>query len=75
MEKETYTTPEAIQKPKEAPKAEPDKDAEKIEEAAARLYAFFDPWEQCETTQEETAEEIRKNPYDAILYLLDILEG
>ena len=50
-------------------------DAEKIKEAAARLYAFMDPWERCETTEEETAEEIRKNPIDCILYLLDAVEN
>lgn len=50
-------------------------DAEKATEAARRLYAFMDPWERCETTEEETAEEIKKNPIDAILYLLDAIEN
>ena len=50
-------------------------DAEKIKEAARRLYAFMDPWERCETTEEETAEEIKKNPIETILYLLDIIEN
>ena len=50
-------------------------DAEKVTEAARRLYAFMDPWERCETTEEETAEEIRKNPIDAIIYLLEAIEN
>lgn len=49
-------------------------DEKKITEAAARLYDFMDPWERCETTPEETADEIRKNPIDCILYLLTIIE-
>lgn len=52
-----------------------DPELEKVKEAARRLYAFMDPWERCETTEEETAEEIRKNPIDAILYLLDAVEN
>ena len=50
-------------------------EAEKIKEAATRLYKYMDPWERCETTPEETADEIRKNPIDCILYLLDIIEN
>ena len=42
---------------------------------ATRLYNFMDPWESCDTTIEETAEEIRKHPLDAIIYLLDYLEN
>ena len=48
---------------------------DKLKETATRLYNFMDPWERCETTPEETAEEIKKNPLDAINYLLDMLEG
>ena len=47
----------------------------KIKEAARRLYNFMPPWESFEFTEEETAEEIRKNPFDCILYLLDQLEA
>lgn len=47
----------------------------KIKEAARRLYEFMPPWESCETTEEETAEEIRKNPFDCILYLLELLDA
>lgn len=52
-----------------------DPDAEKVKKAAARIYEIMEPWEACETTEEETAEEIRKNPLDALLYVLDILEN
>lgn len=50
-------------------------DAEKLKATAARFYAIFDPWEACDTSEEETAEEIAKNPLDAINYLLDIIEN
>jgi len=50
-------------------------DAEKLQSIANRFYNVFDPWEACDTTPEETAEEISKNPLDAIAYLLDIIEN
>ena len=50
-------------------------DEKKLMEVATRLYNFMDPWESCDTTIEETAEEIRKHPLDAIIYLLDYLEN
>ena len=54
---------------------EASQNADKVKEAARRVYAFMDPWERCETTEEETAEEIHKNPIDAIIYLLDAIEN
>ena len=54
---------------------EPAADPDKLKETAARFYNFMEPWERCDTTPEETAEEISKNPLDAINYLLDMLEG
>jgi len=50
---------------------EPDKDAEKLQLIARRLYDNLAPWEACDTTPEEIAEETAKNPLDAIMYLLD----
>ena len=50
-------------------------DEKKLIETATRFYILLDPWERCETTPEETAEEIKKNPLEAINYLLDRLEG
>ena len=50
-------------------------DEKKLIETATRFYNFMDPWERCETTPEETAEEIKNNPLEAINYLLDMLEG
>ncbi len=50
-------------------------DEKKLNETATRLYYFFEPWERCETTPEETAEEIRKNPLEAINFLLDYIEN
>ena len=47
----------------------------KIKETAARFYNIMDPWERFETTPEETAEEIKKNPLDAINYILDRIEN
>ena len=52
-----------------------DADAEKLSEAARRLYNYMSPWDRNETTEEETREEIRKNPLDTILFLLDELEN
>ena len=50
-----------------------DIDAEKLNETASRFYDIMDPWERYDTTPEETAEEISKNPLEAINYLIDII--
>ena len=50
-------------------------EAEKLTKAANTIYFLLDPCDRLETTPEETAEEIRKNPLDALLYVLDILEN
>lgn len=49
-------------------------DEKKLKETAERFYNFMAPWERIDTTPEETAEEIAKNPLDAINYLLELLE-
>lgn len=50
-------------------------DADKIEAAATRIYNFFAPWDIENATPEEIAQEIRKNPIDTILFLLDAVEN
>lgn len=48
---------------------------ERIMEIATRIYEAMDPWERFDTSIEETAEEIMKNPIDCIEYLLSIVEN
>jgi hypothetical protein len=49
-------------------------DEKKLKEISERIYNILNPWEKCDTTPEEIAEETRKNPLDAINFLLDMLE-
>ena len=51
------------------------KEDPKIKEAAQKIYDFFAPWDIENATPAEIAEEIKKNPIDAILFLLDCLEN
>ena len=51
------------------------KNAEKVKEAARRLYEFLPPWDLDGATPETIAEEINKSPIDTILFLLDIIEN
>lgn len=44
-----------------------------IKETAARLYDTLAPWERYDTTPEEIAEQIEKDPAAVINYLLDTL--
>ena len=54
---------------------EPDKDAEKLQLIADRIYNILDPWEREHDTPAENIkaiqEEITKRPLDTIIFLLD----
>ena len=48
---------------------------QKIQEAAQRLYDFFDPWSREDITPADIERDIKENPTETINYLLDMLEA
>ena len=50
-------------------------DAEKIKAAAEKINTIFAPWDIENATPEEIAQEIKTNPIDCILFLLDYIEN
>ena len=54
---------------------EASQNADKVKEAARRIYEYMPPWDLDGATPETIADEITQNPIDTILYLLDIVEN
>ena len=52
-----------------------DPNADKVKEAARRIYEYMPPWDLDGATPETIADDIQKNPIDTILFLLDIVEN